>query len=97
VPDAQSVWPYFGALVAVVDVSLVASSGLLGHFFLKHRSRFLGAAFLLNIGIFAVALVLVTSGVRFAPIVLFAADVYWLNLFLIGTVKFFHISFPSGV
>ena len=95
VPDAQSVWPYFGALVAVVDVSLVASSGLLGHFFLKHRSRFLGAAFLLNIGIFAVALVLVTSGVRFTPIVLFAADVYWLNLYLIGIVKFFHMNFPS--
>jgi hypothetical protein len=94
-PDARSVRPYFGALVAVMDLSLVASSPLLGHFFLKHRSRFLGAAFLLNLGIFAVALVLVTSGVRFTPIVLFAADVYWLNLYLIGIVKFFHMNFPS--
>jgi hypothetical protein len=96
-PDTHPIRPYFGALVAVMDVSLVASSGLLGHFFLKHRSRFLGAAFLLNIGIFMAALVLVASGVRFAPILLFAADVYWLNLYLIGTSRFFHINFSSGV
>jgi hypothetical protein len=95
VPDTQSIRPYFGALVAVMDLSLVASSGLLGHFFLTHRFRLLGAAFLLKIGIFAVALVLVTSGVRFTPILLFAADIYWLNLYLIGIMKFFHILISS--
>lgn len=97
VHDPRSIRPYFGALVAVMDLSLVASSGLLGHFFLKHRSRFLAAAFLLNIGIFAVAFLLVTSGVRFAPILLFAADIYWLNLYLIGTTKFFHILLSARV
>jgi hypothetical protein len=91
VPDTQSIRPYFNALVAVMDLSLVSSSGLLGLFFLKHHSRFLGAAFLLNIGIFAVAFLLVTSGVRFARILLFAADIYWLNLYLIGIMKLFHI------
>ena len=96
VHDPQSVRPYFDALVAVMDLSLVASSGLLGLFFLKHHSRFLGAAFLLNIGIFVVAFVLVASGVRFTPILLFAADIYWLNLYLIGTLKYFHINFPPG-
>ena len=90
VPDTQSTRPYFNALVAAMDLSLVASSGLLGLFFLKHHSKFLGAAFLLNIGIFAVAFLLVTSGVRFAPILLFAADIYWLNLYLIGLSKYFH-------
>ena len=95
VPDTQSIRPYFNALVAVMDLSLVASSGLLGLFFLKHHSRFLGAAFLLNIGIFAVAFLLVTSGVRFARILLFAADVYWLNLYLIGVIKLFQISVSS--
>jgi hypothetical protein len=87
VHDRPSVRPYFGGLVALMDLSLVASSGLLGRIFLKQNYRFLGAAFLMNIGIFAVAFLLVTSGVRFAPILLFAADVYWLNLYLIGITK----------
>ena len=91
VHDPQSLRPYFGALVAVMDLSLVASSGLLGLFFLKHHSRSLGAAFLLNIGLFAAAFILVTSGIRFPPILLFAADIYWLNLYLIGITKFYHI------
>ena len=91
VPDPQSIRPYFGALVAVMDLSLVGSSGLLGLFFLKHHSRFLGAVFVLNFGIFAVAFILVTSGVRFTPVLLFAADIYWLNLYLIGITKFYHI------
>jgi len=95
VPDTQSIRPYFNALVAVMDLSLVSSSGLLGLFFLKHRSRFLGAAFLLNIGIFAVAFILVTSGVRFAPILLFAADIYWLNLYLIGITRYFPALFST--
>jgi hypothetical protein len=73
-----------------MDLSLVSSSGLLGLFFLRHHSRFLGAAFLLNIGIFAVAFVLVTSGFRFARTLRFAADIYWLNLYLIGLSKYFH-------
>ena len=91
--DPQSVRPYFNGLVAVMDLSLVASSGLLGLFFLRHRSRFLGAVFLLNIGIFVAAFILVASGVRFTPVLLFGADIYWLNLYLIGTTKFFQILF----
>ena len=96
VPDTQSIRPYFNALVAVMDLSLVSSSGLLGLFFLKHHFRFLGAAFLLNIGIFAVAFVLVTSGFRFARILLFAADIYWLNLYLIGITKYFTTLLSTG-
>src|SRR3954466_3059637 len=86
--DADSIRPVFNWLVAVMDLSLVASSGLLGLFFLKHRSRFLGAVFLLNICLFVVALVLTTSGFRFSPIVLFAADIYWLNLYLVCLAKY---------
>jgi hypothetical protein len=95
VPDTQSIGPYFNALVAVMDLSLVASSGLLGLFFLRHHSRSLGAAFLLNIGIFAVAFLLVTSGIRFARILLFAADIYWLNLYLIGMTRFLPALFST--
>jgi hypothetical protein len=72
-----------------MDLSLIASSGLLGLFFLKHHSRLFGAVFLLNVGVFA--FILVTSGVRFTRILLFAADIYWLNLYLVGIAKFFHI------
>jgi hypothetical protein len=38
-PDAQSIRPYFNALVAAMDVSLVSSSGLLALFFVRHQSR----------------------------------------------------------
>jgi hypothetical protein len=91
VHDSPSIRPYFNALVAVMDLSLVSSSCLLGLFFLKHHSRLLGAAFLLNIGIFVLAFLLVTSGVRFTPMLLFATDIYWLNLYLIGIERFFQI------
>ena len=88
VHDPQSIRLVLNGLVAVLDLSLVSSSGLLGLFFMKHRSRFLGAVFFLNIGIFVVAFILTTSGVRFPPIVLFAADIYWLNLYLICLARY---------
>ena len=91
--DLQSVRPVFNGLVAVMDLSLVSSSALLGLIFMRHGARVLGAVFLLNIVIFAAAFVLVGSGVRFSRVLLFGADIYWLNLYLIGATKFFQILF----
>jgi len=91
--DLQSVRPVFKGLVAVMDLSLVSSSALLGLIFMRHGARVLGAVFLLNIVIFAAAFVLVGSGVRFSRVLLFGADIYWLNLYLIGATKFFQILF----
>ncbi len=87
--DLQSIQPVFNGLVAVMDLSLVSSSALLGLIFMRHRARALGAVFLLNIVIFVAALILVGSGVRFTRVLLFGADVYWLNLYLIVATKFF--------
>ena len=91
--DLQSVRPVFNGLVAVMDLSLVSSSALLGLLFMRHGARVLGAVFLLNIVIFAAAFVLVGSGVRLSRVLLFGADIYWLNLYLIGATKSFRILF----
>ena len=91
--DVQSIQPVFNGLVAVMDLSLVSSSVLLGHFFMRHHARVLGGVFLLNIVIFVVAFILVTWGARFPRVLLFGADIYWLNLYLIGATKGFQILF----
>jgi hypothetical protein len=89
----QSVQPVFNGLVAVMDLSLVSSSALLGLIFMRHGARVLGAVFLLNVVIFVAASILVGSGVRFSRELLFGMDIYWLNLYLIGATKCFQILF----
>jgi hypothetical protein len=91
--ELQSVRSVFNGLVAVMDLSLVSSSALLGLIFMRHGARVLGSVFLLNIVFFVAALILVGSGVRFSRVLLFGMDIYWLNLYLIGTTKFFQILF----
>jgi hypothetical protein len=77
---------WFAALVLVMDLSLIASSVTLGIAFLR-RGRFpLGTLFLVNLVVMLGALMLRVSGVEFPRAVLFAADVYWLNLYLVGLV-----------
>lgn len=60
---------------------------LLGVHFSKSGSRLLGALFFLNIGITAAAIVLRVQGFVFPTLVLFLADIYWLNLYLICLTK----------
>jgi len=97
VEDPDSIRRVLNGLVVVLDLSLVSSSGLLGVFFMRRRCRILGALFLLNILIFGVAVILRISGVRFPPVLLFAADLYWLNLYLIGLTRHFDgLSSPSA-
>ena len=91
--EPQSVRSVFNELVAVMDLSLVSSSAMLGLIFMRHDARVLGSVFLLNIVFFAAAFVLVGSGVRFSRALLFGMDIYWLNLYLTGATKFFQILF----
>ena len=42
----------------------------------------------LIIGLFAVAFLFVASGMRFYPLLLYAADLYWLNLYLVCLTRY---------
>lgn len=96
VQDLQSIRHVLNPLVAVLDLSLISSSGLLGFLLIKQKDRFLGTVFLMNIGILVIALILRTSGVLFPPLLLYTADLYWLNLYLIClTRKFDVLLFPG--
>ena len=72
-----------GGLVVALDVSLVASSLLLGLGFARLGQGLLSALFLGNVAVFLVAAVLRASGVIVRPAALFTADLYWLHLYLI--------------
>ena len=76
--------PWFGALVLVMDAALIASSAALGVSFLRRARRMLGALFLGNLAVMLAALVLRVSAVEIPRPALFAADLYWLNLYLVG-------------
>src|SRR4051812_42218207 len=54
--------PWFGALVLVMDVSLLASSVAFGVVFLRTGRRLLGALFLFNLVIMLAALAVRASG-----------------------------------
>jgi hypothetical protein len=71
------------ASVAIFDVSLVVSSLLLGLTFAKLKRAHLSALFFGNLALFIVAAAVRLSGISFRPAVLFAADLYWLNVYLV--------------
>jgi hypothetical protein len=75
---------WFDSLVLVMDVSLITSSIVLGIAFLRGGRRPLGALFLVNLVVTLGAPMLRVSGVQFPRAVLFGADLYWLNLYLVG-------------
>ncbi len=74
------------SLVPLVDVSLLVSSGFLAIYFGKLRQRRLAGLFALNIIVVLVAGVIRISGFEFPRWLLFGADLYWLNLYLICLV-----------
>jgi hypothetical protein len=76
-----------GGLVLTLDISLVASSLLLGLEFARRKRRILSALFFGNVALFIVAVVLRASGLTIRPAALFAADLYRLNLDLIATTR----------
>jgi hypothetical protein len=77
---------WFGILVPVLDMSLLASSITFGIAFFRRGNRLFGSLFLANPLILLVALMLRISGVQFSRALLFGADLYWLNLYLVGLV-----------
>jgi hypothetical protein len=72
----------------VMDLSLVSSSGLLGFHFAGRRNKLFAALFFLNISLFGVAFILRAFGVRLHPLLLYAADLYWLNLYLVCLTRY---------
>jgi hypothetical protein len=82
-PDLGAPPGLLGSLVLALDVSLVASSLLLGVGFARRGHGWLAALFLGNVAVFLAAAVLRASGITFRPAALFAADLYWLHLYLI--------------
>ena len=83
VRDPESIRTVFNGVVLVIDLSLVSSSLLLGFLFFKHHASFLSSLFLLNVVLFIVASILRIRGAVFPPILLYGADLYWLNLYLV--------------
>jgi hypothetical protein len=80
--------------VPVMDLCLVLSSVLLGRMLLATGYRTLGKLLMLNLALFAAALVLRVFGSIPPRWVLFTADVYWLNLYLVALSK--HWSAVAG-
>ena len=87
VRELESIRTVFDGVVVVMDLSLVISSLLLGFLFFKHQERFLSILFFLNVAVFVVASILRNRGIGFPSIVLFGADLYWLNLYLVSLAR----------
>jgi hypothetical protein len=73
--------------VPIMDLCLVLSSVLLGRLLLATGNRTLGTLLMLNLVLFAAAVVLRVLGSIPPRWVLFTADVYWLNLYLVALSK----------
>jgi len=86
-PDLDSIRWKFGGLVFVMDVSVVISSILLGILFARRKHRSLSTLFFANLAMFFLAAILRASGFAFHPAVLFAADLYWLHLYLYVLIR----------
>ncbi|HSE46970.1 MAG TPA: hypothetical protein VLA89_16750 [Gemmatimonadales bacterium] len=86
-PDSASGERLIAALIPVLDFCVVVSSVLLGKTLVARGLRTLGILFFLNIALFALAIVVRVSGSMPPRWLLFATDVYWLNLYLITLAK----------
>jgi hypothetical protein len=73
----------FGILVLALDVSLVASSFLLGYLFWREHRVAWATLFFTNLLMMMVALVLKLTNTGLSSFVLFGADLYWLDLYLV--------------
>jgi hypothetical protein len=73
-----------GGVVPLMDLSLVLSSVLLARIFIAKGFPTLGKLFIFNIALFAIAVVVRVAGSMPPRWLLFTADAYWLNLYLIA-------------
>jgi hypothetical protein len=86
-PESPSGERLIATLIPALDLCLMVSSVLLGHILMTSGFRPLGALFLLNLALFAVAIVVRVSGSMPPRWLLFGTDVYWLNLYLVALAK----------
>jgi len=86
-PASASGERLIAALIPVLDFCVVVSSVLLGKTLVARGLRTLGILFFLNIALFALAIVVRVSGSMPPRWLLFATDVYWLNLYLVALAK----------
>jgi len=86
-PDSASGERLIAALIPVLDFCVVVSSVLLGKTLVARGLRTLGILFFLNIALFGLAIVVRVSGSMPPRWLLFATDVYWLNLYLVALAK----------
>ena len=93
-PDSTTGERLLSGMVPIMDLSLVLSSVLLARIFIAKGFPTLGKIFLFNIALFAVAVVVRAAGSMPPRWLLFTADAYWLNLYLIALSR--HWSFWSG-
>jgi hypothetical protein len=86
-PDSASGERLIATLIPVLDFCVIVSSVLLGRTLVARGFRTLGILFLLNIALFALAIVVRVSGSMPPRWLLFGTDVYWLNLYLVALSK----------
>lgn len=77
------------SMIVLFDLALVVSSVLWAIWFRRRGQRALGLLFALNLVICGAAVVVRTRGLVFRPWVFAAADLYWLNQYLITLLSQF--------
>ncbi len=80
----------FGVLVLLMDLGLVVSSLLLTYLFWRERRLTWAVLFALNLLIMAGAFASRVGGGAISPSILFAADLYWLQLYLWCLIQEYH-------
>ena len=76
----------FRVLVLLMDLGIVTSSLLLTYLFWRERRLKWAVLFAFNLVIMAGALAVRARGAALSPLILFAADLYWLQLYLVCLV-----------
>jgi len=77
----------FRVLVLLMDLGLVTSSLLLTYLFWRERRLKWAVLFAFNLVIMAGALAVRARGAALSPLILFAADLYWLQLYLVCLLR----------
>jgi hypothetical protein len=77
----------FRVLVLLMDLGLVTSSLLLTYLFWRERRLKWAVLFAFNLVIMAGASAVRTGGAELSPLILFAADLYWLQLYLVCLLR----------
>lgn len=83
IPNSATGGQVIATIVPIIDFCILASSVLLGRMLIAGGFRKVGFLFIGNIGFFVVARVMHIIGSPPPRWLLFSADLYWLNLYLV--------------